>query len=220
MLSTIIFDLDGVLADSEPGWNEIDAAFLRPYGVEYKGEHKDKVLGTGYPVAVEFYRNQFGLSAPFEQLLREREAVAREFYALHIPIFESAPAVLTELRALDLKIAMATSSVRPFVLPFLARHDIKKYFDSITTGDEVERGKPNPDIYLRAAQKIGAAPDQCLIVEDALSGIAAGKAAQMRVVAIPDARFMDLARYPGGADYQLQSLEELPALVRKLLDEA
>lgn len=216
MLNSILFDLDGVLADSEPSWNEIDAAFLRFYGVEYRGEHKDQVLGKSYRLAVEFYAQRFELRSEMEQLLLERETIARDFYAKHIPIFGSVPAVLAQLKEMNLRIGLATSSVSDLVVPFLNRHEIFDFFDAVTTGEEVERGKPNPDIYLKAAQKVGAAPEECLVVEDALSGIAAGKAAKMRVVAIPDARFMDLALYPGGADFQLERLNELPALVERL----
>lgn len=216
MLTSILLDLDGVLADSEPSWNEIDAAFLRPYGVGYRGQHKDQVLGKSYRLAIEFYREKFALPAEIAQLLLEREAIAREFYAKHIPIFASAPHVLGDLKQMGLKIGLATSSVSDLVVPFLKRHEIFDFFDALTTGEEVERGKPNPDIYLKAARKVGAIPGECLVVEDALSGIVAGKAAGMRVAAIPDSRFMDLSLYPGGADFQLTRLEEVPALVERL----
>ncbi len=219
MLTSILFDLDGVLADSEPSWNEIDAAFLRPYGVDYRGQHKDQVLGKSYRLAVEFYREQFALRTEMEQLLLERETIARDFYAVHIPIFPSVPGVLGALKKQGLKMGLATSSVSELVVPFLRRHDIERFFDAITTGEEVVRGKPNPDIYLKAAEKVGDSPEDCLVVEDALSGIAAGKAAGMRVVAIPDPRFMNLSLYPGGADFQLEQLEEVPALVKRLRNE-
>jgi HAD superfamily hydrolase (TIGR01509 family) len=177
------------------------------------------VLGKSYRLAVEFYQKRYELRTEIEQLMLEREAIARDFYATRIPIFETAPGVLAALKEMGLKVGLATSSVGDLVLPFLRRHDIDRYFDAVTTGEEVQRGKPNPDIYLKAADKVGDAPDNCLVVEDALSGIAAGKAAGMRVVAIPDERFMDLSLYPGGADFQLGALEDLPALVRKLRGE-
>lgn len=220
MLTSILFDLDGVLADSEPSWTEIDTAFLKLYDIDYRGEHKHQVAGKSYPLAVEFYQQQYSLRTGIEQLLLERTALARDFYAKRIPIFDAAPAVLAALKEMGLKVGLATSSVRDIVLPFLRRHDIERYFDTITTGEEVERGKPHPDIYLRAAEKIGAAAQECLVVEDALAGIAAGKAAGMAVVAIPDARFMDMSLYPGGADYQLGALDEVPALVQRLVREA
>src|SRR5436853_378353 len=96
------------------------------------------------------------------------------------------------------------------------RHQLTGFFEIIVTGEEVERGKPAPDIYLCAAQKLGIPADKCLVVEDALPGVAAAKAAKMRVAAIPDHRFVDPREYEKRADYVLSSLKELLALVRKL----
>jgi beta-phosphoglucomutase-like phosphatase (HAD superfamily) len=83
------------------------------------------------------------------------------------------------------------------------------------TGEEVERGKPFPDIYLRTAEKLRLLTNACLVIEDALSGVAAGKAAGMCVAAIPDTRFVDPADYKKEADYVLGSLSEIPPLVRR-----
>lgn len=123
--------------------------------------------------------------------------------------------VLEELREMKLKLAVATSSVSTSARPFLDRHQLTKYFEVIITGDEVERGKPHPDIYLRAAEKLSVSPNECLVIEDSLSGVAAGKAAGMRVAAIPDRRFVDAAEYEDAADNVLVDLGEVPILVRR-----
>src|SRR5207249_8810756 len=101
--------------------------------------------------------------------------------------------------------------------PFLDRHHLTGFFEVIVTGEEVEHGKPAPDIYLRASDKLGSPTDACLVVEDALPGVAAAKAASMRVAAIPDRRFVAPDEYKKEADYVLNSLKELPVLVRKLV---
>src|SRR4029077_2537460 len=124
--------------------------------------------------------------------------------------------VLEELRQMKLHLAVATSSVSASARPFLDRHQLTGFFEVIVTGEEVERGKPAPDIYLCAAEHLGILADACLVVEDALPGVAAGKAAKMRVVAIPDTRFVDPREYEKKADYVLGSLKVLPALARKL----
>jgi HAD superfamily hydrolase (TIGR01509 family) len=210
----ILFDLDGVLADSEPRWDEIDAAMLTEHGVTYRGEYHREVLGVSYPIAVEFYRKAFGISAPLEEMMRRRAEIATAFFAQHIELFPSTKAVLEELQQMNLRLAVGTSSVSTTARPFLARHGVTPFFEVIVTGDEVEHGKPHPDIYLRAAEKLGVAADACLVIEDALSGIAAAKAAQMRVAAIPDTRFVDAREYEEAADYLLGSLAEIPALIR------
>src|SRR5438270_1016715 len=213
----IIFDLDGVLADSEPWWNHIDAQLLREYGADYHGEYHEEVLGVSYPIAVEFYKKKFNLYAPTEEMMRRRGEIATEFFANRIGLFPHVEEVLQELRQMKLRLAVATSSVGASARPFLDRHQLTGFFGVIVTGEEVERGKPAPDIYRRAADNLGIPVDACLVVEDALPGVAAAKAAKMRVAAIPDRRFANPRDYEKKADYVLNSLEELPALVRKLV---
>ena len=209
MLSAIIFDLDGVLADSEPWWNQIDARLLAEYGATYCGEYHQNVVGVNYRLAIEFYKKAFGLSAPTEEMMRRRGEIATEFFANRVGLFPHVEEVL--------RLAVATSSVGASARPFLDRHQLTGFFGVIITGEEVERGKPAPDIYLRAADNLGIPVDACLVVEDALPGVAAAKAAKMRVAAIPDRRFANPRDYEKKADYVLNSLEELPALVRKLV---
>jgi HAD superfamily hydrolase (TIGR01509 family) len=215
-LRAVIFDLDGVLADSEPWWNEIDKKLLAEHGVTYRGEHHRDVLGVSYRVAVEFYKKAFGLSASVEELMRRRGEIAIEFFANRVGLFPSTKATLEQLREIKMQLAVATSSVSASARPFLDRHQLTPFFDVIVTGDEVERGKPDPDIYLRAAEKLGVSAEVCLVIEDALSGIAAGQAAEMRVAAIPDRRFVDARDYEKEADYVLGNLSEIPALVRRI----
>jgi HAD superfamily hydrolase (TIGR01509 family) len=216
MLSTVIFDLDGVLADSEAWWSEIDAKLLAQYGVTYRGEYHQNVVGVSYRLAVEFYKKTFGLSVPAEKMMRRRGEIATEFFANRVGLFPNVKKVLEELHQMKLHLAVATSSVSASARPFLDRHQLTGFFDVIVTGEEVERGKPAPDIYLCAAQKLGIPAEACLVVEDALPGVAAAKAANMHVAAIPDRRFVDPRDYEKQADFILGSLKELPALVRKL----
>ena len=212
----VIFDLDGVLADSEPWWNEIDAKLLAEYGVTYRGEYHRNVLGVSYRLAVEFYKKAFGLSVPTDEMMRLRGEIAADFFANRIDVFPSTRPALQELRQMNLHLAVATSSVSASARPFLARHGLAAFFEVVVTGEEVEHGKPHPDIYLRAAEKLAIPADACLVIEDALSGIAAAKAAKMRVAAIPDTRLVDPSDYKNEADYVLNSLMEILPLIRRI----
>jgi HAD superfamily hydrolase (TIGR01509 family) len=216
-MRAIIFDLDGVLADSETWWNQIDAQLLADYGVTYHGEHHQNVIGVSYRLAVEFYKKAFGLSVPTEEMMRRRGEIATGFFANRIGLFPSVKEVLEELRLMKLHLAVATSSVSASARPFLDRHQLTGFFEVIVTGEEVEHGKPAPDIYLCASEHLGICADACLVVEDALPGVAAAKAAKMRVAAVPDRRFVDPREYEKKADYVLSSLRELPALARQHL---
>ena len=211
----VIFDLDGVLADSEPWWNQIDAKLLAEYGVSYRGEYHRNVLGVSYRLAVEFYKNAFHISASVEELMRRRGEIATDFFANRVGLFPSAKMTLEQLREMKLPLAVATSSVSASARPLLDRTG-RSLFTVVITGDEVQRGKPHPDIYVRAAKKLGTSPEACLVIEDSLAGIAAGKAANMRVAAIPDRRFVDPQEYEKETDYVLGSLSEITALIRRV----
>jgi HAD superfamily hydrolase (TIGR01549 family) len=212
----VTFDLDGVLADSEPWWNQIDAKLLAEQGVNYRGEYHQNVLGVSYRLAVEFYKQAFHLSASVEQLMERRGEIATEFFANRVGLFTSAKTTLEELQQMKLHLAVATSSVSASARPFLERTGISRFFDVVVTGDEIQRGKPHPDIYLRTAERLGMAPQACLAIEDALAGVAAAKAANMHVAAIPDTRFVDPVEYEKEADYVLGSLSEIPTLIRRV----
>src|SRR5213080_3105232 len=215
MLSAVIFDLDGVLPDSEPWWNEIDAKLLGEYGVTYHGEHHQNVVGVSYRLAVQFYKKTFRLSVPTEEMMRRRGEIATEFFTNRIGLFPNVKEVLEELRRMKLHLAVATSSVSASARPFLDRHQLTGFFEVVVTGEQVDQGKPAPDIYLCAAHKLGIPADACLVIEDALPGVTAAKAAKMRVAAIPDKRFVDPREYEKNADYVLSSLQELPELIRE-----
>ena len=215
-IRAVIFDLDGILADSEPWWNKIDATLLAEQGITYRGEHHRDVLGVNYRLAVEFYKKAFGLSISTEQMMRRRGEIATEFFANRIDLFPATKQVLEELRQMNppIRLGLATSSISASARPFLDRHELTPFFEVIVTGEEVERGKPYPDIYLRTAEKLDVATDACLVIEDSLSGIAAAKAANMRVAAIPDIRFVDPREYERDADYLLRGLSEIPPLIQ------
>src|SRR6478672_6675324 len=212
----VIFDLDGVLADSEPWWNQIDAKLLAEYGVNYRGEYHRNVLGVSYQLAVEFYKTAFQISASVEELMRRRGEIATDFFANRVDLFSSAKTTLEQLREMKLALAVATSSVSASARPLLDRTGIRSLFSVLITGDEVQQGKPHPEIYLRTAKKLGISSDACLVIEDSLAGIAAGKGANMRVAAIPDTRFVDPREYEMKADYVIGSLSEIPVLIRRV----
>jgi beta-phosphoglucomutase-like phosphatase (HAD superfamily) len=93
----VIFDLDGVLADSEPWWNQIDAKLLAEHGVSYRGECHRNVLGVSYRVAVEFYKDAFHISASVEELMRRRGEIAIDFFANRVGLFPSVKTTLEQL---------------------------------------------------------------------------------------------------------------------------
>src|SRR5437879_9553635 len=134
----VIFDLDGVLADSEPWWNEIDKKLLAEYGVTYRGEYHRNVLGVSYRLAIEFYKNAFHISAPVEELMRRRGEIATEFLANRVGLFPSAKVTLERLREMKLYLEIATSSVSASARPFLERNGMRRLFEVVISCGKVD----------------------------------------------------------------------------------
>src|SRR5256885_16428231 len=155
----VIFDLDGVLADSEPWWNQIDAKLLAEYGVTYRGEYHRNVLGVSYRLAVEFYKKTFGLSVPTDEMMRRRGEIAADFFAHRIDVFPSTKLVLQELRQMNLHLSVATSSVSASARPVLARHGLAAFFAAVVTGEEAEHAKPQADKDPVAPEKLAPAAE-------------------------------------------------------------
>src|SRR5687767_3897521 len=102
----VIFDMDGVLADSEPCWTEIDAAMLAEHDVTYRGEYHREVLGVSYPIAIEYYKNAFGLTASTDEMMRRRAEIATDFFAHRIGLFPFVREVLDELHQMNVRLAL------------------------------------------------------------------------------------------------------------------
>ncbi len=216
-IQAVLFDCDGVIADSESAWNDIDREHLLAFGVpDYTGQYKAQVIGKSFALSDGFYRDTFGIDATVEEMMEQRIGVAAKYYGEIIPLYKDAFAVLETLKSRGLKLALATSSVGRLIRPFLIRHGIDGFFDFVVTGEQVEHGKPHPDIYLKAAKGVGVAPAQCLVVEDALAGLQAGRSAGCQTVAIPDARWLDPGEFAGKADFQIAALGDLLTVVEKL----
>ncbi len=193
----VVFDLDGILIDSEPLWSEAIVETLAGFGACYRPEtgpfHRGMKMGELVPFLLEEHGCAADPRAFAERLLA---ALLARFPRLQcLPGAESALALA---RAKG-RIALASGSPLAVIRHVLGR--FRWRFDAICSSDEVPRGKPAPDVFLLAARRLLAAPSECLVIEDSANGIAAAKAAGMRVIAVGDAR--------GEADVRIASLESL-----------
>lgn len=206
MLKTIIMDFDGLIVDTEVVWYHIYVEWFR----------KEK----GYDLSVQEFLACVGSNA--EDLFRkldakgitvDRDAFAKDTFARFIEESSRLPAkpgvedFLKQAHANGLSVALATSSGRKKPTVHLERLGLLSYFDLLVTAEDVEHIKPHPDLFLKAAEKLGCTPDECLVVEDSLNGLLAGLNAHMRVLVVPN----DVTKYcQFEGQYQLcQSLTEV-----------
>ena len=185
MLKGVLFDMDGVLVNNLEVHRAAFAEFFRRYGVERSFEELSRVCGKGNDdILGELMPRDVVERVGIRELGHEKEAIYREIYA---PTITPQPGLLTfldECEAEGLKCAVGSSGYRANVDFVLDKCNIERYFDYAVAGDEVTRCKPDPEIYLTAAAKLGLRADECVVFEDAEAGIEAAKRAGMRVVAL------------------------------------
>lgn len=183
MSTPIIFDCDGVLVDSEDlAWSAWREA-LAPYGVEISDEEVADLSGRTEADAFRHFAGRADLP-PYEEFWPALADRVHALFEQYLEAFEDAADTLEFLHDRGRQIAVASSSPRKRLDVALRSTGLDRFFEVVVAGDEVERGKPAPDIYLQAARGLGVEPADCIAVEDAPAGVAAGKAAGMQVVAV------------------------------------
>jgi pseudouridine-5'-monophosphatase len=208
----VIFDMDGVLLDTEPIYTEVTNRITSRYGKVFDWSVKADMLGRPAMDSAEYLIEKMDLPIQPEDYLAERTPLLEQMLAKAGAI-AGAEAFTRDLRDRGIPIAVATSTdTRLFHVKTGHHRDWFSIFDIIVCGDDprVQRGKPAPDIFLAAAEGLGAAPETCVVVEDSPLGVAAALAAGMKVIGFPDPR-MDRKRFDD-ADFVVSSYDELRRL--------
>ncbi|MBQ9781058.1 MAG: HAD family phosphatase [Clostridia bacterium] len=184
-IRAIIFDKDGTLHDTEKVYLQAWKAAAAELNVPDIESTVRDCTGTTIPYIAEYWAKKYP-DISFEDYLPRRQYHYFRILETGVPVKKGAHELLTYLKAHGYKIGMATSTPWDTVKDHLERTDMMGYFDTIVTGDMIEHGKPAPDIYLLAAERLGVDPAECIGVEDSPSGVRAICAAGMRAVMIPD----------------------------------
>ncbi len=199
-MKAVIFDMDGVLVDSEPLYISMNQKFFRELGADISMEEHQAFVGISAVAMWSFIREKFALSATVEELVhREKELKFQLLQESNLQAIEGTPELLAVLRDSGVPLALGTSSLRKNADLILGTIGLLPYFDVRTTGEEIKRGKPNPDVFLLAAEKMNRAPQECIVVEDSANGVKAAKAAGMICIAFrnPNSGYQDIS----AADY-------------------
>ena len=182
-----IFDLDGTLLDSMGIWAEIDAEFLKLRGISSMPEdYVAHVTPMGFVESAEYTIQRFGLKETLEEVLDEWHTMAVLAYQQKIPLKPHAAACLRALHQRGVKLALATASPRELYAPALKHNGVYSLFSAFVTVDEVARAKEHPDIYLKAAEKLGLSPSECVVFEDIYIGIQSAKKGGFYTIGVYD----------------------------------
>ncbi|QAA35030.1 HAD family hydrolase [Clostridium manihotivorum] len=185
-IKAAIFDLDGTLIDSLWIWDKIDTDYLINKGLTKPDNLKEEIGHLSFEQTALYFKNKFNISDNIEDIMDEWHSMAVAHYREDVKLKPGAKDFLLRLKALNIKIGLATSNSQELLRAALEANGVYELFDSITTTDEVSRGKNFPDVYLLAADKLGITPNECVVFEDILVAVKGAKAAGMKVVGVYD----------------------------------
>ena len=193
MPAAIIFDLDGVLLDSEQRWNEAKEALVREAGGTWLEEAPTVMMGMSSPEWSAYLRDDLGVQRDLDAINADVVRRMHESYEAGLPLL---PGALETVRALAARwpLGLASSSNREIIDVFLERSGVGDLFGATVSSEQVARGKPAPDVYLETARRLDVDPRACVAIEDSSNGLRAAHAAGMPVIAAPN------PHYPPGDD--------------------
>jgi beta-phosphoglucomutase-like phosphatase (HAD superfamily) len=206
----VLFDMDGVLVDSEPWWNDVRVAFARDQGRAWTHEDQALCMGGNSREWAEVMRERLRLPELAVEAIQDAvvAGVVRCYSTRPSPVIGDAPAQVRRI-ARDWPVAIASSSHRDVIAAAVDALGLHEVMGAIVSSDEVAAGKPAPDVYLLAAERLGVDPVRCLVVEDSINGVRAGRAAGMTVVLVPNASVPPPPEAYGIADAVVPSLDAL-----------
>ena len=213
MIEAIVFDLDGILIDSEHVWDEVRQQLADERGGRWNDNASRDMMGMSSIEWSRYMRDVVGLSEEPEEISAEVVRRLEDRYRRELPLIPGAEQAVQRLAA-RWPLALASSSNRELIDLVLESSGLGRYFEASVSSEEVARGKPAPDVFLEAARRLGVGPTSCAAVEDSENGILAAKAAGMRTIAIPNPQYPPDNDALAAADAVLTTIDDLaPAVV-------
>ena len=186
----VIFDMDGVLIDSEFHWLKAEIGFLAKYGITPSRELSTTMIGRSLRESVTILKEKFNLSQSVAELLGEKRKYSNAIYEYQAQVMPGAAALISRVKQAGLKTAIASGASLERVRTIIARFGWKEYFNELVSSDQVgHQGKPNPAIYRYAVDRLGLTAGQCVAIEDSVNGLRAARGAGVACIAVPDPRW-------------------------------
>jgi HAD superfamily hydrolase (TIGR01509 family) len=205
MIKAVVFDLDGVLVDSEPVWEQVRRGLVAERGGHWAPDAQRRIMGMSTPEWARYLSEDLGVGLPPEQVATEVIDRMAARYRQHVPLMDGAVDAVHRIAA-RWPLAVASSAPATLIETVLESAGLRSCFTVVMSTEQVAHGKPAPDIYLAVTAALGCPPPECAAVEDSSNGLRSAAAAGLRVVAIPQ------PRYPPDPDALAQASLVLPGL--------
>ena len=216
MIKAIIFDMDGLMIDSERVTFECYQERLKGMNLTMDEEFYKTLLGKPLKGIYQRFYDVYGNDFPIEDVIKDVHALmAKRFETEGVPIKTGLKSLLEYLKENNYKTIVATSSNRDRVDKILAQAKITEFFDDSICGDEVTKGKPNPEVFLKSCQKLGVNVDEAIVLEDSEAGIQASYDANIKVICIPDMKYPE-KQYEEKTFKILKDLTEVTVYLKSL----
>ncbi|SMB87090.1 sugar-phosphatase [Pasteurella testudinis DSM 23072] len=208
-ISAVIFDMDGILIDSEPLWQQAGVDYFNQIGLPVSMADMQPMTGVPSDEVVRRFYRQYGAAAlSVETATEQYHHTATELILQRKPLFDGVKPLLARLAQRNIKMAVASASPHALLQQITEKCGIRHYFSALVSAADMPYSKPNPAVYLCAAQQLGVEPHFALGIEDSVTGMTAVKAAAMRCIVIPSVAEKDDPRW-ALADYKLDSLDHI-----------
>lgn len=215
-INAVIFDMDGVIFDTESLYLKHWCSIFSKYGYEMTKENYVLVMGRGRKVVKEKFLGIYGENLPIDNMYKEKDyELSKYIEENEVPIKEGAYELLEFLKANGYKVALATSAKRGRAMKHLKDSRFENYFDVIITGEDIEKTKPNPEIFLKALERLNIEPKKAVVIEDSIAGIKAAKNAGIFAIHVPDLKEPD-EEIIKEADIIVSNLLEVKSIVLNL----
>jgi HAD superfamily hydrolase (TIGR01509 family) len=208
MVAAVIFDLDGVLIDSEPVWEVVRRQYVADHGGQWQADSQQRLMGMSTSEWSAYLATGLGVGLSPARIAHDVVERVAQRYATDVPLMPGAVDAVHRL-ADRWPLGLASSSSRPLIDQVLAATGMTSLFQVTVSTEEVRRGKPAPDVYLTAVERLAVAPEQAVAVEDSSNGLRSASAAGMVVVAVPHPRYPPAADALHAASIVLRSLDDL-----------
>ena len=207
MFKAVIFDMDGVIADSEPIHVQAEKDLFRPYGVELSDEELQRFMGFGIEPMLQKLVKTYNVPVQSDALYARHKVVLLERMKNGLQPVPGATDLVLSLHAGNVPLGLATSCFREMALLVVRKFGIEACFKVVVTVEDIAKSKPDPEIFLKAAERLGFAPGECLAIEDSANGVRAAKAAGMACIGFRNEHcgLQDI----GGADAVVDDLRKI-----------